>query len=140
VVGLVDELGAVEVHQLAVKPGRPTSFGRVGATPALMLPGNPFALLAGFELLGRPLLRRLAGAALPLRNRVSLPVAVALAADASRLRVAPVQLLGGRAHPLDAAGAAMLSGAAQADGLVFVPPGRTVEPGEAVEVELWPRA
>jgi molybdopterin molybdotransferase len=140
VVGLVDELGAVEVHQLAVKPGRPTSFGRVGATPALMLPGNPFALLAGFELLGRPLLRRLAGAALPLRNRVSLPVAVPLAADASRLRVAPVQLLDGRVHPLDAAGAAMLSGAAQADGLVFVPPGRTVEPGEAVEVELWPRA
>jgi molybdopterin molybdotransferase len=140
VVGLVEELGSIEVHQLAVKPGRPTSFGRIGATRALILPGNPFALLAGFELLGRPLLRRLAGAALPLRRRVSLPAAVPLQADATRLRLAPVELVDGRARPLDAAGAAMLSGAARADGLAFVPPGAGVQAGNELELELWLRA
>jgi molybdopterin molybdotransferase len=136
-IGLVSELGALDVHQLAVKPGRPTSFGRVGPTPIAVLPGNPFALLAGFELLARPALRRLAGAARPLRPRVVVPVAMPLPADPQRLLLLPVRFLDGAAAPLDASGAAMLSGAARAQGLAFVPPAASIRSGDPMEVELW---
>jgi molybdopterin molybdotransferase len=136
-IGLVSELGVLEVHQLAVKPGRPSSFGRIGATPIAILPGNPFALLAGFELLARPALRRLAGATHALRSRLLVPAAVPLQVDAERLRLVPVRLVDGAATPLEASGAAMLSGAARADGLAFVLPATPIRQGDVVEVELW---
>ncbi len=136
---LLGELGSVELRELAVKPGRPTSYGRIGNVPVVVLPGNPFALLAGFELLARPALRRLAGDGQPLRPRVALTTAQRFHADASRLSVVPVRLQRSLAHALEASGAAMLSGAARADGLAFVAPGRPVEAGDDVEVELWRR-
>jgi molybdopterin molybdotransferase len=138
-IGLVAELGHLHLHQLAVKPGRPTSFGTVGRTPVVVLPGNPFALLAGFELIARPVVRRLAGAADPFRARVTLAAAEPMPGDAARTLVVAVRVDGSRVRPLAGAGAAMLSGVARADGLAFLPPGGGVPAGRTVEVELWPR-
>jgi molybdopterin molybdotransferase len=138
-IGLVAELGSLELHQVAVKPGRPTSFGMVGGTPVVVLPGNPFALLAGFELIARPAVRRLAGAADPFRARLTLPAAEPMPGDAARTLVVAVRVDSSGVSPLGGAGAAMLSGVARADGLAFVPPGGGVPAGEAVEVEVWPR-
>lgn len=139
--GLVAELGRLAVHQLATKPGRPASVGVVGGTPVIVLPGNPLALLVGFELLARPALRRLAGAADPYRPRVRLPAGASLPASTrDRARCVPVRLMTGptqtRAEAVDALGPAMLSGAARADGMAIL---RAAEPAAMarVEVELW---
>lgn len=57
------ELGSREVFwRVAVKPGKPVSFGRAGATLVFGLPGNPVSSLVGFELFVRPALRLLQGA------------------------------------------------------------------------------
>ena len=46
---------------IAMRPGRPTWFGRRGATRVLGLPGNPVSAMAVFAILAAPLLKALAG-------------------------------------------------------------------------------
>jgi molybdenum cofactor synthesis domain-containing protein len=49
--------------QVAIKPGKPFTFGVAGASgaPVFGLPGNPVSTLVGFEMYVRPSLRLLAG-------------------------------------------------------------------------------
>lgn len=60
-VAAVEALGRRHLWQLAIKPGRPMSFGQIGPCPVLGLPGNPVAVFVCFLLYVRPLLRRMAG-------------------------------------------------------------------------------
>jgi molybdopterin molybdotransferase len=56
------DLGVREVFwRVAVKPGKPVSFGVGGRTLLFGLPGNPVSTLVGFELFVRPALRALVG-------------------------------------------------------------------------------
>lgn len=47
--------------KVAMKPGKPLTFGRKGATLVFALPGNPTSALVCFELFVRPCLKRLLG-------------------------------------------------------------------------------
>jgi molybdopterin molybdotransferase len=56
------ELGVEEVFwRVAIKPGKPVSFGVRGATLVFGLPGNPVSSLVGCELFVKPALRALQG-------------------------------------------------------------------------------
>ncbi len=138
----VRALGSIVVHQIDIRPGRPTSVGLIGITPIFMLPGNPLALLVGFEAVVRPGVRRLAGEPDLLR-----PIEVCVTGEAiprrDRLSLVPVQLRPGSpsvAISVRLQGSAMLAGAALADGLAFVEPGRSeIALGGSLSVELWNR-
>jgi molybdopterin molybdotransferase len=138
-IDLLETLGTVEVHQVAIRPGRPTSMGLIGGTPVFVLPGNPLALLVGFEALVRPAVRRLAGLAM-LR-----PSCECIAGEPfdrhDQLSFVPVHLDPGSpviATPVRQRGSAMLAGAAVADGLACIEAGRgSVEVGESLTVERW---
>jgi molybdopterin molybdotransferase len=57
-----DELGVDEVFwRVAVKPGKPISFGVRDSTLVFGLPGNPVSSLVGFELFVRPAVLALQG-------------------------------------------------------------------------------
>lgn len=59
---VLDELGAVAFWKLAMKPGRPLAFGRLGTNTLLFgLPGNPVASLTAFHILVRPALLKCMG-------------------------------------------------------------------------------
>lgn len=61
------ELGVEEVFwRVAIKPGKPVSFGTRGDTLVFGLPGNPVSALVGNELFVKPALRALQGLADPL--------------------------------------------------------------------------
>ena len=61
------DLGVDEVFwRVAVRPGKPVSFGTRGATLVFGLPGNPVSSLVSFELFVRPALLALQGLADPL--------------------------------------------------------------------------
>jgi molybdopterin molybdotransferase len=61
------ELGVEEVFwRVAMKPGKPVSFGVRGDTLVFGLPGNPVSALVGCELFVKPALRALQGLADPL--------------------------------------------------------------------------
>jgi len=48
-------------EKVAVKPGRPTVFGRTGSCSIFGLPGNPVSSLINFEVFVKPLLYRMMG-------------------------------------------------------------------------------
>ena len=51
----------LEFWRVAMRPGKPFTFGRWGRTAVFGLPGNPVSALVTFELFARPALRTLAG-------------------------------------------------------------------------------
>lgn len=60
-IAAIDALGQRHLWQLAIKPGRPMSFGQIGDCAVVGLPGNPVAVFVCFLFYVRPLLRRMGG-------------------------------------------------------------------------------
>jgi molybdopterin molybdotransferase len=58
---VLDEIGAIDFWQVAMQPGRPLAFGRVGPAHFFGLPGNPVASMLAFMLFVRPAIYKLAG-------------------------------------------------------------------------------
>ena len=71
----------LELWKVAMKPGKPFSFGMNGRVPVFGLPGNPVSTFVAFELFVRPALLAMQGAALP---RVLARRSCSCAAIASR--------------------------------------------------------
>ncbi|MDF1606832.1 molybdopterin molybdotransferase MoeA [Hoeflea sp. YIM 152468] len=61
IITAIDNLGTRHLWQIAVKPGRPMSFGQIGDCVFLGLPGNPVAAFVCFLLYVRPSLTVLGG-------------------------------------------------------------------------------
>ena len=57
----LDKTGSVGFWRVAMKPGRPLAFGRVGDALFFGLPGNPVSAMVTYYQLVQPALRKLAG-------------------------------------------------------------------------------
>ena len=60
----LEELGTTEFWKIAIKPGRPLTFGQIGASIFMGLPGNPVAVMVTFSQFVMPAIEVLSGAAL----------------------------------------------------------------------------
>ncbi|MCE9682495.1 molybdopterin molybdotransferase MoeA [Halomonas alkalisoli] len=65
---VLEALGRVVFHGVAIKPGKPFAFGFLDdgspqGVPLIALPGNPVASLVGWQLLARPFVQRCQGRA-----------------------------------------------------------------------------
>ncbi|HRQ58143.1 MAG TPA: molybdopterin molybdotransferase MoeA [Azoarcus taiwanensis] len=89
---LVNRLGHVEFWKLAIKPGRPMAFGRIGNAWMFGLPGNPVAVLVTFYQFVRDALLHLGGLT-PLPTPILVP---AICTDAIRKRPGRREFLRGR--------------------------------------------
>ncbi|GAB4463966.1 MAG: molybdopterin molybdotransferase MoeA [Burkholderiaceae bacterium] len=125
--------GALELWQIAMKPGKPLAFGHVRGAPFVGLPGNPVSSFVTFLLFARPFILARQGAtertprALPLRADFELPKP-----DKRRefLRVR-VNAQGG-VEAFGNQNSAVLTSTAWADGLVDNPPNRPIARGDTV--------
>ncbi|MFO1039451.1 MAG: gephyrin-like molybdotransferase Glp [Geminicoccaceae bacterium] len=72
VVKAVGESGRLDFWQIAMKPGRPLAFGRLGEAAFVGLPGNPVATMVGFLRFARPVILALAGGG--WREPIGFPV------------------------------------------------------------------
>jgi len=61
---LLAEIGEVVFWKIAMKPGRPLAYGRIGACHFFGLPGNPVAVMVTFQQFVRDALRALMGQAI----------------------------------------------------------------------------
>jgi len=59
----LEALGTTNFWKIAMKPGRPLTYGRLGSAHFFGLPGNPVAVMVTFIQFVRPALQRLAGQA-----------------------------------------------------------------------------
>jgi molybdopterin molybdotransferase len=122
------ELGVEEVFwRVAVKPGKPVSFGTRGDTLVFGLPGNPVSALVGCALFVEPAVRALQGAAdpLPRFEPARLAVGVRRNADRDEFVRARSRLEGDDLvlEPVVGQESHMIARSAAADGLVHVPRG-----------------
>lgn len=58
----LEKCGQVNFWKLAIKPGKPLAFGKIGKCWFFGLPGNPVAVLVTYEQFVKPALLQLAGA------------------------------------------------------------------------------
>jgi molybdopterin molybdotransferase len=122
------ELGIEEIFwRVAVKPGKPASFGVRGGTLVFGLPGNPVSSLVGCELFVRPALLALQGHARPEPRfepgRLASPLRRGELRDElvrARTRVEDDAVW---LEPLSGQESHMIVRAAAADALVLVPRG-----------------
>jgi molybdenum cofactor synthesis domain-containing protein len=129
--------GEVVFHGVAVKPGKPTVFGRVGGKPVLGMPGYPTSCLSNGYMLLVPMLRRMARLPDYHPRRVSAPLTRRIVSTTGRHQFYTVRLAEGTAAPAFKASGDITS-MAHADGYIEIPAHvDIVEAGELVEVTLF---
>ncbi len=125
VVKSLDALGKRHLWQIAIKPGRPMSFGQIGDCVVLGLPGNPVAVFVCFLIYVRPVLTRLAGGAWPEPPRFPLPAAFTQRKKVGRREFWRARLTRGSGGKLQVAkfprdGSGLIASLREADGLIEV--------------------
>ncbi len=155
---VVDDLGEVLVHGVALKPGHPVALGVVEETPVIMLPGYPVACIVNAVQFLRPALKRAGGIPIEdhpttearlerkLRSEPGVRTFARVKLDregdgsaernsAERSNGEPVTPV---AVPTRVSGAGVLSSVALADGWVVVDEdSEGIAEGETVAVEDW---
>jgi molybdopterin molybdotransferase len=87
------DLGAeIFFERVALRPGKPTVFGRVGKTLLFGLPGNPVSVAVTFNLFARAALRSMQGAGEPTLRHESAALAQDLKGSADRESYLPAVL------------------------------------------------
>ena len=114
--------GCLALHGIAMRPGGSAGLGAAGGTPVLLLPGEPMAALAAYELLAGRAVRRAAGlpAGLP-HATVQAVTARKLVSEIGCLDLHRVRLDDdGKVEPVASPGWPGLAAAARADGFVLI--------------------
>ncbi|MFP3849051.1 gephyrin-like molybdotransferase Glp [Pseudomonas sp. W5-01] len=124
------EEGEIALWKLAIKPGKPLTFGHFRGVPVIGLPGNPASTLVTFALLARPyLLRRLGVQAVkPLQFQVQ--AAFTWTKPGNRREYLRGRLEQGRLVAYRNQSSGVLRSAAWADGLIEIVEGTTVAEGD----------
>ena len=139
---VVEDLGGMRVHGVAVKPGHPVGFGVVGETPVVTLPGYPVSCVVNsFEFVRRGVHALLGVDDAPeptARCRLDGKVA----SEAGTRTYTRVEIDDGGdervARPVRTKGAGVLSSVTRADGFVVAPEETEgYASGDTVDVRLW---
>lgn len=137
---VLQELGQVVVHGVAIKPGKPAMLAVVQGKPVLGLPGYPVSTWVTADLFLKPVLHRFFNAQPPARPRVRARLSRRLTSPMGVLDFVRVKVgqVGDRlvATPMPR-GAGTISTLVRAEGLLIVPEHlEGIAEGEEVEVEL----
>ena len=134
----LDALGTRQAWQIAVKPGRPLMFGRIGEAAYLGLPGNPVAACVCFLLYGRPTVLALAGAEWQAPHGFAVPAGFAAKSKPDRREFLRGCLADGRLAKFARDGSGLISSLRESDGLIEVPEDVTeIAPGDPLTFLPW---
>ncbi len=138
---ILDEMGQVNFWKVAMKPGRPLAFGKIGNTWFFGLPGNPVSVMVTFYQFVQPSILHLMGAKQFLPNTFKVVCQ-------SRLKKKPGRVEYQRGiltrdekglltvHKTGAQGSGILRSMTQANCFIILPvESGTVEPGSVVDVQ-----
>ncbi|MDY0918327.1 gephyrin-like molybdotransferase Glp [Pseudomonas viridiflava] len=126
------EEGELSLWKLAIKPGKPLTFGHFRGVPVIGLPGNPASTLVTFALLARAYLLRRQGVIDVAPLKFAVPAGFAWTRPGNRREYLRGRLEQGRAVPYRNQSSGVLRSAAWADGLIEVREGATVAEGDWV--------
>jgi molybdopterin molybdotransferase len=126
------EAGELALWKLAIKPGKPLTFGHYQGVPVIGLPGNPASTLVTFGLLARPYLLRRLGVQRIEPLGFAVPAGFAWRKPGMRREYLRARLENGRAVPYANQSSGVLRSAAWAEGLAEVLEGTTLEEGDSL--------
>jgi molybdopterin molybdotransferase len=130
----VQALGEIKLWQIAIKPGKPFAYGKIGASHFIGLPGNPVSSFVTFLLLVRPFLLKLQGSSQLATKSVALPAHFDWArADKRREFLRVRQDATGGLALFDNQSSGVLTSAVWGNGLVDNPPGQAIAHGDLVQ-------
>jgi len=133
----VEQLGRIDIWKVAMKPGKPVVYGRIGEADFIGLPGNPVSAFATFCLFSRPFLLKRMGAGQVLYRAYPVRAAFDWPRPGGRREFLRGHLVAGgegagevRIYPNQGSG--VLTSAVWADGFVDIEMGQTVKRGDIV--------
>jgi molybdenum cofactor synthesis domain-containing protein len=137
IMDVLQSVGEVLFHGIALKPGKPTVFGRVNGRPVLGMPGYPTSCLSNAYLILVPMLRRMARLPEHQPRTVRVPLARRIVSTTGRHQFYTVRIVDGAAVPAFKASGDITS-MSQADGYIEIPAHvDIVEAGESVDVKFF---
>jgi molybdopterin molybdotransferase len=146
---ILAECGEVDFWQVAIKPGRPLAFGRMGGALYFGLPGNPVSVMVTFLQLVRPALVRLSGGTPAPALQLQLPLRAPVRHSPGRCEYQRARLVhdeqGPGVMPLGHQGSGVLRSMAEADCFIVLDePRKQIPAGSPVCVEpfmqpVWQR-
>ena len=130
----------LDFYKIAMRPGKPMFFGRLGATRVLGLPGNPVSALIGARVFLVPLIAKLLG-----RNDTLRPVMATLAAPLAKngprdhymRAVLETSETPPRVTPLPDQDSSLVAALARANCLLVIPANAAAQ-GEGTRVSVLP--
>lgn len=129
----VQQLGSLDLWQIAMKPGKPFAYGRVGAAHFMGLPGNPVSSYLTFLLLVQPFLLRLQGVADVATKSIAVPAHFTWSrADKRREFLRVRRNAAGGLELFANQSSGVLTSAVWGDGVVDNPAGQTIAHGDTV--------
>jgi molybdopterin molybdotransferase len=133
----VEATGHIELWRVAVRPGKPLVYGRIGEADFLGLPGNPVSTLVTFCLFVRPFLLKRLGAARLLPRPYPVRAAFQWRKAGQRREFARARLRAEdgqapRAEIFPKQGSDVLTSTVWAEGVVEIPEGVKVAPGDTI--------
>jgi molybdopterin molybdotransferase len=133
-------LGAeIDLWRVAIKPGKPFLFGRLGDCSIFGLPGNPVSAFVTFLKFVRPALLKLMGAAPEHRGLHEVPARLvsSVSNEGDRPHYVRGHLRGGEFSLSGRQESHALFGLSRANALFRVGPGSKFSAGASIMVELW---
>jgi molybdopterin molybdotransferase len=129
--------GEMLFHGIAVKPGKPTAFGRIGGKLIFGMPGYPSSCLSNAHVLFAPALRRIARLPDQIVRSLTVPLASRVSSVPGRHQFYTVRIENGVAVPAFKASGDITS-MSKADGYIEIPAEvEVVEANALVEVKLF---
>jgi len=117
------ELGMeILFSKVNIKPGKPTTVGRIGKTWIINLPGNPSAAAVNFEIFARTIINRLQGKNSPHIAPIVTKVAKYRKIKPGKYSVLMGKFDGEKFEILEKQGPGMVSPLKSADGIIIVTP------------------
>jgi len=137
------ELGAeMNFWKLAIRPGQPVAFGKIGKTLAFGLPGNPVSSMVTFEQLVRPAMLKMCG-----HSDLTRPVVQAVLQERFSKRPDRRHFLRGilwmergmlMVRTTGPQGSGILTSLVKANGLIDIPiEVEKLKPGDVVNVQVF---
>jgi molybdopterin molybdotransferase len=137
ILDVVAARGEMLFHGIAVKPGKPTAFGRIGGKLFFGMPGYPTSCLSNAYILLAPALRRLARLPQQIVRSFTLPLGARVVSAPGRHQFYSVRVANGVAMPAFKASGDITS-MSQADGYIEIAAEvEVVEAGTLVDVKLF---
>lgn len=130
------EAGELALWKLAIKPGKPLTFGHYQGVPVIGLPGNPASTLVTFGLLARPYMMRRLGVQRVEPLGFPLPAGFTWSKPGMRREYLRARLEHGRVVPYANQSSGVLRSAAWAEGLAEVMEGSTLAEGDMLRFIL----